>query len=133
MPRLEKRLNGTHFKPRIALAMGDPAGISPELTAKVVANDDVRRATRLVVVGDGRIFDAGAKVAGVSPAMMRIGALDALSDTDEPVFVDLRHLDPTQVGQGIASKAGGTLRSPTTASARTRTSGKGRGGDVHAV
>jgi len=29
-------------KPVIALAMGDPAGISPELTAKVVALDDVR-------------------------------------------------------------------------------------------
>ena len=27
-------------KPVIALAMGDPAGISPELTAKVVALDE---------------------------------------------------------------------------------------------
>ena len=43
-------------KPLIALAMGDPAGISPELTAKVVALDDVRDAARLVVVGDRRKF-----------------------------------------------------------------------------
>jgi len=39
-------------KPVIALAMGDPAGISPELTAKVVALDDVRKAARVVVIGD---------------------------------------------------------------------------------
>ena len=30
--------------PTIALAMGDPAGVSPELTAKLLANDEVRAA-----------------------------------------------------------------------------------------
>src|SRR6266567_3452848 len=52
-------------KPVIALAMGDPAGISPELTAKVVALDEVRDAARLMVVGDRRVFDEGARIAGV--------------------------------------------------------------------
>ena len=33
-------------KPAIALAMGDPAGISPELTAKVVRLDEVHRKAR---------------------------------------------------------------------------------------
>src|SRR6266404_1683521 len=33
---------GSDGKPVIALAMGDPAGISPELTAKVVALDEER-------------------------------------------------------------------------------------------
>ena len=42
-------------KPVIALAMGDPAGISPELTAKVVALKEVREAARIVVVGDRRM------------------------------------------------------------------------------
>ena len=44
-------------KPVIALAMGDPCGISPELTAKVVALDEVRKAARVVVIGDRRVFD----------------------------------------------------------------------------
>jgi 4-hydroxythreonine-4-phosphate dehydrogenase len=73
--------------------MGDPAGISPELTAKVVALDEVRRAARVVVIGDRRVFDQGAKVAGLA------------SSPDE--FVDLKHLDPVTVKRGVASKEGG--------------------------
>ena len=80
-------------KPIIALAMGDPAGISPELTAKVVALDDARRAARIVVIGDRRVYDEGAKVAKTS------------ASPDE--FVDLKHLDPAAIKRGVASKEGG--------------------------
>src|SRR4051812_21040876 len=73
--------------------MGDPAGISPELTAKVVALEEVRKAARVVVIGDRRVFDQGAKVAGLT------------SSPDE--FVDLRHLDPVTVKRGVASREGG--------------------------
>ena len=41
--------SGANCLPTIALAMGDPAGISPELTAKLLANDEVRAAARIVV------------------------------------------------------------------------------------
>jgi 4-hydroxythreonine-4-phosphate dehydrogenase len=80
-------------KPIIALAMGDPAGISPELTAKLVALDEARRAARIVVIGDRRVYDEGAKVAKVS------------ASPDE--FVDLKHLDPAAIKRGVASKEGG--------------------------
>jgi 4-hydroxythreonine-4-phosphate dehydrogenase len=80
-------------KPVIALAMGDPAGISPELTAKVVALDEVRRAADVVVVGDRRLFDDGAKVAGISPAVE---------------FVDLENLDPAAIRRATPSREGGT-------------------------
>jgi 4-hydroxythreonine-4-phosphate dehydrogenase len=80
-------------KPVVALAMGDPAGISPELTAKLVALDEARRAAHIVVIGDRRVFDEGARIAGVAPTV------------DE--FVDLKHLDPSTVKRGVPSKAGG--------------------------
>ena len=80
-------------KPLIALAMGDPAGISPELTAKVVGLKEVRDAARVVVVGDRRIFDDGARVAGI-----------AVPDVE---FQDLKHRDPSTVQRGVAAKAGG--------------------------
>jgi 4-hydroxythreonine-4-phosphate dehydrogenase len=80
-------------QPLIALAMGDPCGISPELTAKVVALDEIRKAARVVVIGDRRVFDQGAKVAGVE-----------IQDVE---FQDLKHLDPATVQRGVASKAGG--------------------------
>ena len=80
-------------KPVIALAMGDPCGISPELTAKVVALDEVRKAARVVVIGDRRVFDEGAEIAGIQ--------IDGIE------FQDLKHLDPATVQRGVASKAGG--------------------------
>jgi 4-hydroxythreonine-4-phosphate dehydrogenase len=80
-------------KPIIALAMGDPAGISPELTAKLVALDEARRAARIVVIGDRRVYDEGAKIAKTS------------ASPDE--FVDLKHLDPAAIKRGVASKEGG--------------------------
>ena len=80
-------------KPVIALAMGDPAGISPELTAKVLALKEVREAARIVVVGDRRIYDDGARVAGLA------------ASPDE--FVDLKHADPAGIRCGVAVKAGG--------------------------
>jgi len=80
-------------KPVIALAMGDPAGISPELTAKAVALDDVRSAARLVVIGDRRVYDEGARIAKAS------------GEPDD--FVDLKHLDPATIQRGVASRAGG--------------------------
>jgi 4-hydroxythreonine-4-phosphate dehydrogenase len=80
-------------KPIIALAMGDPAGISPELTAKVVALKEVRDAARVVVVGDRRIFDDGAKIAGI--------------EIPEVEFQDLKHPDPSTIRRGVAAKAGG--------------------------
>ena len=80
-------------KPVIALAMGDPCGISPELTAKVVALEEVRKAARIIVIGDRRVFDEGTRVAGI-----------AIPDVE---FQDLKHLDPSTVQRGVASKAGG--------------------------
>jgi 4-hydroxythreonine-4-phosphate dehydrogenase len=52
--------------PVIALAMGDPAGISPELTAKLVSLDEIRSCARLIVIGDRRVLDEGARVAGLN-------------------------------------------------------------------
>ncbi len=95
-------------RPIIALAMGDPAGISPELTAKIVALDEAQAAARIVVIGDKRVFDAGAAIAKVALQVDVIGAHDAMPGAwPRPVFIDLAHLDPATVQRGVAAKAGG--------------------------
>ncbi|WGD48753.1 4-hydroxythreonine-4-phosphate dehydrogenase PdxA [Bradyrhizobium sp. CB1650] len=95
-------------KPLIALAMGDPAGISPELTAKLVAQDDIRACCRLVVIGDRRIFDEGARVAGVTPELTAVEqGTDLRAAKGDALFVDLGHLDQAEVERGRASLAGG--------------------------
>ena len=99
----------TTRRPIVALAMGDPAGVSPELTAKLVALDEARAAARLVVIGDKRVFDAGAVVAGVSATFAVIGAADPIPAGEGPVFVDLAHLDPVTIERGVATRAGGAF------------------------
>jgi 4-hydroxythreonine-4-phosphate dehydrogenase len=94
-------------KPRIAVAMGDPAGISPEIAAKLLASDAVRNAAEIVVFGDRRVLEAGAKVAG-----LRLD-IDVVTDAADvrpgggPVLIDLQSLDPASIELGQATAAGG--------------------------
>ncbi|WP_456685561.1 4-hydroxythreonine-4-phosphate dehydrogenase PdxA [Bradyrhizobium sp. P5_C11_2] len=96
------------LRPLIALAMGDPAGISPELTARLAAQDDVRARGRLVVIGDRRIFDEGARIAGIKPELKTVeeGA-DFRGTEGDVLFVDLGHLDPKEVEPKTATLSGG--------------------------
>lgn len=94
-------------KPVIAMAMGDPAGISPEIAAKLLAADAVRNAADIVVFGDRRVLEAGAKVAG-----LRLD-IDVEADAADvrrggrPVLIDLQSLDPASIELGQATAAGG--------------------------
>src|SRR6266702_4901077 len=94
----------------IALAMGDPAGISPELTAKLACLDEVRSRARLIVIGDRRVFDEGARVAGVKPELANVTpSADPRSIGSDAAFMDLAHLDPAAVERGTASRTGGAF------------------------
>ena len=95
--------------PIIALAMGDPAGISPELTAKLLANDEVRAAARIVVFGDQRILAEGARIAGVSLDITVVSPGATYAASQRPVLVDLGHLAPETVKRGEATPEGGAF------------------------
>ena len=83
-------------RPTLTLAMGDAAGIGAELSAKVLADQEVRAAARFVVVGDRRLWGQGEDEAGLS---------ETLGDA---VFVDLGNLDPGNVTLGQAGPATGS-------------------------
>ncbi|MGL4289998.1 MAG: 4-hydroxythreonine-4-phosphate dehydrogenase PdxA [Phreatobacter sp.] len=94
--------------PTIAVAMGDPAGISPELLAKLLVEPDLRSAARFVVFGDKRILDGGAAVAKVDPAVEVVASDDAAQpEVGRPVLVDLGHLGIADVTPRTATLAGG--------------------------
>ncbi len=95
--------------PTIALAMGDPAGISPELTAKLLANDEVRAAARIIVFGDRRILDEGARIAGVTLDISVVAPNSAYDASQRPTLVDLGHLAPQDVKRGEATPEGGAF------------------------
>jgi 4-hydroxythreonine-4-phosphate dehydrogenase len=85
--------------------MGDPAGISPELTAKVIALPEVRAVAHLVVIGDARVLRAGAEVAGVELDV----ALNGETSPNRPRFIDLAHLDPASIAAATATREGGAF------------------------
>ncbi|HEY7383330.1 MAG TPA: 4-hydroxythreonine-4-phosphate dehydrogenase PdxA [Beijerinckiaceae bacterium] len=88
--------------------MGDPAGISPELAAKLLVLDEVRDAAQLVVFGDRRILEGGAKVAGVDIDIDSVDSAEELPrQSRRPVMVDLSNLSPSDVTLAKASLAGG--------------------------
>ena len=58
-------MQASTLPPFVALAMGDPCGISPELTARLLADEQVAKAARLQVIGDARILAMGAADAGL--------------------------------------------------------------------
>lgn len=97
-------------RPVIALAMGDPAGISPELTAKALTLREVRDAADFVVFGDRRVLDRGAKIAGVEVAVPSVNDSSQVQ-RGASVFVDAHSLDPDTVQTGVVSKVGGAFAS----------------------
>ena len=52
--------------PRLAIAMGDPAGISPELLAKLLNQKDLLALAAVTVIGDRRVLALGEKAAGIA-------------------------------------------------------------------
>ena len=97
------------YLPTIALAMGDPAGISPELAAKLLADGEIRSAAKFVVFGDRRILDEGARVANVKLDISVVTPDTAYDPSPRPVLVDLGHLALEDVKRGEATKEGGAF------------------------
>lgn len=95
-------------RPLLALAMGDPCGISPELTARMVCDPEVAAAARLVVIGDRRILEMGARDAGISVEIPDIGPA-AIGTVQSRALLDLGHLAPEAIHRGVASREGGAF------------------------
>jgi 4-hydroxythreonine-4-phosphate dehydrogenase len=94
--------------PAVALAMGDPAGISPELTAKLLALEELRDAARLIVIADRRVLEDGARVAKMALDVQVVGPDTALPEGgSRPVLIDLGHLDPATIRRSEVARAGG--------------------------
>ncbi|MCY0096997.1 PdxA family dehydrogenase [Hoeflea ulvae] len=119
--------------PTIALVPGDPTGIGPELTARIIASEDMGQVARFVVVGDSRIMDLGCSQAGLSPNLEIVSdgqaAQDVLRRSDRIPLVDLRNLDPSTFALGEANPEVGAVVGATLEAAI----GLAKGGFVDAI
>ena len=95
-------------KPLVGLVLGDPAGIGPELAARLATDPSVAEAVRLLIIGDRRIFDRGAEIAGTRPVAAAIYESE-LSQVlpGQHRFLDVRSVDPATVVTARAGEPGG--------------------------
>ncbi|MSU90255.1 4-hydroxythreonine-4-phosphate dehydrogenase [Rhodobacteraceae bacterium 2CG4] len=93
--------------PRVAFAIGDAGGISPELSARVLADDEANRGD-MIVIGDARVLAMGARQAGVTldlPVLAPGGLVEGLPNGS--FIVDMANCDPGAVTPGAASETTG--------------------------
>jgi 4-hydroxythreonine-4-phosphate dehydrogenase len=86
-------------RPTLAFALGDAAGIGSELAAKMISDQAVRAAARLLVVGDRRQLQQGAAQAGL---VLDIPDWDA-GKLQDVALVERRNIDAGSVTTGMSS------------------------------
>jgi len=89
------------MKPTLAITIGDPAGIGPEIVAKTIADKETYRICKPVVVGDRDVMMMGIEVAGVSLEINTIESLSEARNQDGVIdLFDLANIDPDKVEMG---------------------------------
>ena len=66
------------MKPRIALLLGDPGGIGPEMAVKLLARAQNLEAAELLLIADPLVLESGERIAGQRLDPLRLESLDAL-------------------------------------------------------
>jgi len=98
----------TQARPLLAVTMGDPAGIGPEIAVRALLSPEVREISRSFLVGDARVFDRALSVCGLSATLNRIAGPEQLAD--RAGVIDVLHqqtVDPAVLQMGKVQKLGG--------------------------
>jgi 4-hydroxythreonine-4-phosphate dehydrogenase len=72
----ESRASMKNTKPRIALVLGDPAGIGPELVARILAQPLATQSADVLVIAHEEEFRAGMRLAGVEVPYLAVDELE---------------------------------------------------------
>jgi 4-hydroxythreonine-4-phosphate dehydrogenase len=95
-------------RPIVAVTMGDPAGVGPEVTAKALAQRDVWDCCRPMVVGDTGTLKRAAELVQAALVPRRITKPAEVSfDPNAPDVFDLYRIDVTKVRPGEVSVVAG--------------------------
>jgi 4-hydroxythreonine-4-phosphate dehydrogenase len=94
--------------PLLAITLGDPSGVGPEITLKALAEAEVYTWCRPVVIGDVRILERAASVVGSTATLHPIENLaDAVFKPGAVDVLDLANADPEECRWGEISAASG--------------------------
>src|SRR5579884_2467041 len=89
-------MDETSRRPCVAVTMGDPAGIGPEIVAKAVADPEVMRVSRPLVVGDLGVMAHTVRALGLGLRVQAVPSPDA--GRYEPGWMDVLDLGNVDLG-----------------------------------
>jgi 4-hydroxythreonine-4-phosphate dehydrogenase len=95
-------------RPLLAITMGDPAGIGPEIALKALAHADVFARCRPLVIGDRRILERAAGWLGQTPRFDVVA--EPAQGTYQPgrvTLLDMENASPDQIPVGEETAAAG--------------------------
>ena len=91
-------------KPVIAIPIGDPAGVGPEIVAKSIASDEVFQIAVCVIVGDRKILEKAIEITGENLKINEIKEPDEAVDEKGVLnLIDLDNVDMDTFAYGKVS------------------------------
>lgn len=82
------------MKPLVAIPLGDPAGIGPEIAVKSVADPSVQKVARCIIVGDAKIVAKAVEITGVDLSIKVVSTPEEGSyDAHTLNLIDLGNVD----------------------------------------
>jgi 4-hydroxythreonine-4-phosphate dehydrogenase len=87
-------------KPILAITMGDPGGVGPEIIAKALAHFEIYDRTRPLVIGERRALEAAIRITG---GPLEVRSVSQPSEAGERPgivdLIDLNNIDIEQIGR----------------------------------
>ncbi len=96
--------------PVVALTLGDPAGIGPELIARLLGQTDAAQHANIVLIGDAWLWAEGQRIAGVQVATTPVASLAEVRgrvQPSTPAWLAVDTVRPEQVTRSLAQAPGG--------------------------
>lgn len=94
-------------KPRIALVLGDPAGIGPELVARLLADPFTLKMANILLIADPKEVTNGMCVAGQHTALVRVDSLASVSYAQSLTLLEFEASRTTEYRAGECNEASG--------------------------
>ncbi|QEM82408.1 4-hydroxythreonine-4-phosphate dehydrogenase PdxA [Halomonas binhaiensis] len=99
--------NTSNNTPVIAVTLGDPGGIGPELIAKLFAENEVFADTHTVLIGDRWLWEEGQRVAGVKVDLPEVSSFTEAREHNTPVYFEMDSVARERTGYAQANEHGG--------------------------
>ncbi len=89
--------------PRIAITLGDPAGVGPEVVLKALSDPAITQAARCLIVGDARVLQRTAQQIGLRMPDTVVTDIESLPSETHAAILDLQRIAPSQFQPGQLS------------------------------